>query len=196
MKGLITILGFAIGISTLPVSADLMDELMEKARNQGGEYEKARRILNEEPDQNVRLAAFNLMLQQEDRTLKEIAIDAGINSTDRILQAQAFKAAVMDLEKIHLELTDIDSAAAKKNTSLSSYLEGNGPAFTITIGERNWDEGTFQTGHHLGETSGLRLNYTNRQYYVDTVLELVDDDTIKGKFRMYGQTMTATGKLR
>ena len=43
---------------------DSIDALLEKARSQGQKYEKLKRVLNEEPDQNVRLAAFDLTVTE------------------------------------------------------------------------------------------------------------------------------------
>jgi hypothetical protein len=50
-----------------------MDSILEKARAQAQETEKLKKILNEEPDQNVRLPAFNLMAKNGDALVLDLA---------------------------------------------------------------------------------------------------------------------------
>jgi hypothetical protein len=83
-----------LAVSTGVFAQDSVDDLLEKARAEAAEIEKLKKILNEEPDQNVRLAAFGLMIKDSNSTMHEIAVEAGLASADKLLQAAAFKEAI------------------------------------------------------------------------------------------------------
>jgi len=190
---LVPLLLFALTPTT---QADEIDDLLEKARASGSQYERIRKIINEEPDQNVRLAAFDLMLNHEDKNMKAIAIDAGLASTDRLLQAKAFQAAVFDLESIHLTLEEENNSKKEKPRYAALYLEKHGNSYVMPIDKKDNEAGTFKGGHTNGEILGTRLNYTDRQWDVKATFTLKDDDAIEGVFEISGYKFLAIGKLR
>ena len=76
--------------------------MMREVRLLAAEIEKMKKVINEEPDQNVRLAAFQLMVESSNSVMREIAIESGLASADKLLQSAAFRAAIMDLDRLHL----------------------------------------------------------------------------------------------
>lgn len=184
-------------VFSLPtVHADEIDDLLEKARATGGKYERIRTIINEEPDQNVRLAAFDLMVNHEDRNMKAIAIDAGLASTDRILQAAAFKAAVFDLESIHLVIREGDNGKNEKPTNATQFIASFGKSYVISIGNKDLDNGTFSGGYQSGEVFGTKINFTDRYWKVKAAFALKDDNAIEGVFEISGYKFLASGYIR
>lgn len=195
--GISTLFTLLILLPICPVAnADEIDELLEKARTTGGKYERIRKIINTEPDQNVRLAAFDLMINHEDRNMKAIAIDAGLASTDRILQAAAFKAAIFDLESIHLVLGTGDNGSRKPSEYANKYLAANGNSYVMNLGKKDIEFGTFGVGNGKGEISGMHLTYTESRWAIKSTFTLKDDDAIEGVFEIQGYKFNATGKLR
>ena len=176
-----------------------MDSIMEKARAQAQEIEKLKKVLNEEPDQNVRLAAFNLMVENGDPTMRAVAIEAGLASADALLQAAAFKEAIMSLDRIHLEL-GVDGGASQEIQEKSrAYLAKNGDVLVLDLDKKDPKNGTFSgSGRLKGEVTGTHLTYVRG--YGSGVLELKDDDAVSGKvtLRVSGSNLEflASGKIR
>ena len=73
------------------------DDILEQARGGAQEIEKLKKALITEPDQNVRLKIFELMLSNQDPIMHEIAVEMGLASADKLLQSAAFKETIMRL---------------------------------------------------------------------------------------------------
>ncbi|HRP36055.1 MAG TPA: hypothetical protein PLI48_09255, partial [Gammaproteobacteria bacterium] len=77
----------AVGLLALAVAAEgwaqSAAEIIEQARARARQVEEIKQVLND-PDQNVRLAAFEAMVGSDDSLMRELALDAGINSTDQV----------------------------------------------------------------------------------------------------------------
>lgn len=180
-----------------PTQADEIDDMLEKARTAGAKYERIRKIINEEPDQNVRLAAFDLMVNHDDKNMKAIAIDAGLASTDRLLQAKAFQAAVFDLESIHLTLVEGDNGSKKKPAKVLYHIENTGNTYVILMESKDLEKGVFKASNYRdGEIFGTNINYTDYSLQAKATFELKDDNAIEGIFEIQGYKYVATGKLR
>ena len=175
-----------------------IDSILEKARAQAQETEKLKKILNEEPDQNVRLAAFGLMVENGDPTMHAVAVEAGLASADSLLQAAAFQEAIMSLDRIHLELTVDSSAAQEIQEKSKDYLAKNGDALVLDLAKKERKAGTFSgRAGFKGEVTGTHLTYVLGRG--SGVLELKDDDAVTGKVTVYSGAyleFLATGKIR
>ena len=196
MKTLASILISLVFFGIQPALADSVDDLLEQARSKGKGFEKLKKVLNEEPDQNVRLATFDLVMKGEDETMKAIAIDAGLASADRLLQAAAFKAAIMDLERIHLKLELVEGTKSEMPKSTKKYLANEGYEFVISLKKKNTKSSTFTDSNQQGEIAGTRITYVNRYYDTNGTFQLKDDDAIEGALTMYGVKFKATAKIR
>ena len=185
-------------VGTAASAADSMEQLLEKARAEAAEIEKMKRLLNEEPDPNVRLAAFNLMIRQGNGTMYEVAVDAGLASADRLLQAAAFKAAIMALDRLHLALQVDESASDAIQKASRDYLDRQGDQYIIPFDNKDVDAGTFKSGYWIGEVTGTQLSFVNRKQ--NGTLSLKDDDAVSGKIEFpEGRNQLsyiATGKIR
>jgi len=179
-----------------PAFADELDDLMEQARERGKYYDRIRTIINTEPDQNVRLAAFDLMVQSEDPHVKSIAIEAGLASTDHLLQAAAFKLAIFDLEEIYMTLKSAESSGKKKPDYVLRFENDYANQWVIKVLNKDYQKGTFQGGNDYGEFNGLTLNYNNDYWKVRGILKLIDGDRIEGFLYVQGYKLLANGKIR
>ena len=187
-----------LAVSTGVFAQDSVDEILEKARAEAAEIEKLKKILNEEPDQNVRLAAFGLMIKDPNSTMHEIAVEAGLASADKLLQAAAFKEAIMSLDRIHLTLVvDQDASDAIQKKS-QAYIDKNGDQYIIPLDKKDPAAGTFSSGYQSGEVTGTHLTYVFGQN--NGTLPLKDDNAISGDFTLKDRKdklmFVATGKIR
>ena len=83
-------------------------EMLEEARARAREMEELKAVLNG-PDQNMRLASFDIMVNSGDEAMRQIAIDTGLASADTLMQAMAFKETVLSLNRIVMSL-EIDKS--------------------------------------------------------------------------------------
>jgi hypothetical protein len=175
-------------------------ELLEKARAQAGGIEELKSVLNG-PDANMRLATFDVMMDSGDDTLREVALDLGLASTDRVLQALAFKHAVLSLGQIHFELKPDESAPEKVRTNSENALARAGNAYVLKLGARDLQTGKFALGKsymgqnkYSGEVSGLTLSfdYGNER----GAFELDGDDRLVGRLNGSGTQYEATARIR
>lgn len=197
LAGLVVVFGLAVSHAALAQQS--ADEILEQARAKAQEIEKLKRIINEEPDQNVRLAAFDLMINNTDPIVREVALDAGLASADKLLQAAAFKAAIMNLERLHLTLAVDPSASDDIRKKSEAYLAKKGRAFILDIRNKDPKAGivTSRNKQLEGEITGTHLSYV--WGYGKGILELVDDDAVTGQISIYHGTnlqYIGKGKIR
>jgi len=177
---------------------DSADQILEKARAEAAEIEKLKKVLNEEPDQNVRLAAFELMIRKDDSVMHEIAVEAGLASADKLLQAAAFKEAIMNLDRLHLMLVvDRDASEAIQEAS-QAYLDKNGDQYVLSFDKKDTKAGTVKSRNLSGQVTGTQLTYTWSNS--NGVLSLKDDNAVSGDIMHYQHPQklkfVATGNIR
>ena len=187
-----------LAVSTGVFAQDSVDDLLEKARARAGEIEKLKKIINEEPDQNVRLAAFDLMINNGDNTMHEVAVEAGLASADKLLQAAAFKEAIMSLDRLHLTLV-VDTDASDEIQGISqAYLDKNGDQYVLTFKKKDTKAGTISGYNFSAQVTGTQLTYT--WGYSNGTVSLKDDDAVSGDIMHQNGNQklkfVATGKIR
>ena len=176
----------ALGLLALAVATDgwaqSAAEIIEQARARARQVEEIKQVLND-PDQNVRLAAFEAMVGSDDSLMRELALDAGLNSTDQVLRGMALRHAVLGLAQLTITLA-VDTAAPKViQDSSRAFLEKNGSSYTMTIDAKGKDlaTGAFHAvsqPSHRGNISGQVVTF-NYSYYTGE-LHLQDDNTLAG----------------
>ncbi len=181
----------AIGVAN---AQDSIDEILEKARAKAQTIEKLKKVLNEEPDQNVRLAAFNLLIENGDPVMHEVALEAGLASADKLLQSAAFKTAIMDLDRLHLILKEYPSSSAKMQKLAKAYIEKNGNQHVLVISKKDPKTGTFEGRYLQGEVIGTHLTFTD--YSAKGTLFLKDDDSLQGEITLGDIEFSASSKIR
>lgn len=177
---------------------DSVDQMLEKARARAAETEKLKKVINEEPDQNVRLAAFDLMIGSDDSVMHEIAIEAGLASADKLLQAAAFKAAIMDLDRLHLTLVVDSDASGEIQKNAQAYLDKNGDQYVLAFEKKDTRAGSISGRYFAAEVTGTQLTYTFGKG--SGTLPLKDDNAVSGDIMMKPAKQTlqfvATGNIR
>jgi hypothetical protein len=176
---LIVCLPLVLGLmSPNGLAQDSAEQLLEQARAKAAEIEKLKKILNEEPDQNVRLAAFDLMIGKGDSVMHEVAVEAGLASADSLLQAAAFKEAFMGLDRLHLTLV-VDPDASEEIRDVSqAYLDKHGDQYVINFKIKDVKAGTVKASNLAGQVIGTQFTYTYGQG--NGALFLKDDNAVSG----------------
>ena len=176
----------AIGVLALSLAADAWAqstaEIIEQARARARQVEEIKQVLND-PDQNVRLAAFEAMVGSDDSLMRELALDAGMNSTDQVLRGMALRQAVLGLSQLAITLTVDNTAPKAIQDSSREFLEKNGNSYVMAIDPKTRDlsTGAFsQPGNtqSRGNISGLVVTF--KYTYYTGELYLQEDNTLAG----------------
>lgn len=196
----------AVGLLALGVAADAWAqstaEIIEQARARARQVEEIKQVLND-PDQNVRLAAFEAMVGSDDSLMRELALDAGMNSTDQVLRGMALRHAVLGLSQLTFTLA-VDSSAPKViQDSSREFLEKNGNSYVMAMDPKTKDllTGEFSlpgNPNHRGNVSGQVVTF--KYPYYTGELHLQDDNTLAGTVRYqwssHNHQFKATAPLR
>lgn len=172
-------------------------EMLEQARARSRDMEELKAVLNG-PDQNMRLATFDVMANSGDGAMREIAVDLGLASADPLMQAMAFKETIFSLNRIAFTLEIDTSQPETVQTKAQAYLNQNGARYEFPIAKVDKKTGIFTIrSANTGQVSGTRLTFKNG--YDSGELELVDETTIKGTITTYKGGyggFIATAKIR
>ena len=172
-------------------------EMLEQARARSRDMEELRAVLNG-PDQNMRLAIFDVMANSGDGAMREIAIDLGLASADPLLQAMAFKETILGLNRVVFTLELDTSQPETVQTKAQAYMNANGARYEFPIAKVDKKTGIFtMKSSYTGQVSGTTLTFKNG--HDSGQLELVDETTIKGTITTYKGGyggFIATAKIR
>jgi len=181
LNALLVCLG--LGLTALPAAAQpSAAELLEQARARAREIEELKAVLNG-PDQNMRLAVFEVMVASGDNATREIALDTALASTDPLLQAMAFKEVVLSMERLVLTLAIDTSQPQSTQDKAQQILASKGSAYDMPFEEVDKKTGSFLIKRFPGQVSGTTLTFKNG--YDDGTLSLVDETTLQGPIRLY-----------
>ena len=181
-----SILGAATAALTLgllaidnPVNAQTSAaEMLEQARARAREMEELKAVLNG-PDQNMRLASFDIMVNSGDEAMRQIAIDAGLASADSLMQAMAFKEVILSLDRIVLTLEIDKSQSAEMQAQAQKILDLKGKTYVIPIIGTDRKTGVFKIkSSYTGQVTGTMVSF--KVSYDGGTLSLVDETTMKG----------------
>jgi hypothetical protein len=176
----------AVGLLALAVAADgwaqSAAEIIEQARARARQVEEIKQVLND-PDQNVRLAAFEAMVGSDDSLMRELALDAGLNSTDEVLRGMALRQAVLGLAQLTITLA-VDTAAPKAiQDSSREFLEKNGNSYVMAIDPKTRDlsTGAFNMPGNVNQRGNVSGRVVTFKYpYYTGELHLQEDNTLAG----------------
>lgn len=176
----------AAGLLALGVAADgwaqSAAEIIEQARARARQVEEIKQVLND-PDQNVRLAAFEAMVGSDDSLMRELALDAGLNSTDEVLRGMALRQAVLGLAQLTITLA-VDTAAPKAiQDSSREFLEKNGNSYVMAIDPKTRDlsTGAFNMPGNVNQRGNVSGRVVTFKYpYYTGELHLQEDNTLAG----------------
>lgn len=176
----------AAGLLALAVAADgwaqSAAEIIEQARARARQVEEIKQVLND-PDQNVRLAAFEAMVGSDDSLMRELALDAGLNSTDEVLRGMALRQAVLGLAQLTITLA-VDTAAPKAiQDSSREFLEKNGNSYVMAIDPKTRDlsTGAFNMPGNVNQRGNVSGRVVTFKYsYYTGELHLQEDNTLAG----------------
>ncbi|MCO6411376.1 MAG: hypothetical protein J5I92_01405 [Thiogranum sp.] len=187
------------GSVTPAAAAQSAAEILEQARARSQDIEELKKVLNG-PDGNMRLTTFDAMVNSGDAVMKEVALDLGLASADSLLQALAFKSAIMALDRVHLTLTP-DTDAPKNVQEMSTrYIAERGADYVIQLKKKDPQAGTSELDHpsYKLQVSGTLLTFQRAND--SGTLDLQDDNSVKGIVRgTHRSTPTqfvAVGRIR
>ena len=198
IKGIATV-GLALFVlaDSAPVMAQTSAaEMLEQARARAREMEELKAVLNG-PDQNMRLASFDVMVGSGDEAMRQIAIDTGLASTDPLMQGMALKEAVLGLDRIVMTLEIDPGQPETGKTKAQAYMNSNGNTYTLQITARDRKTGVFKMKTNTGQVTGTMITFKNG--HDEGSLRLVDETTLKGDVKLYKGglgTFNATAKIR
>lgn len=205
MHNSIKTLSVAAGLFLLTFSMDGLAasaaEIVEQARERARQIDEIKQVLND-PDQNVRLAAFEAMMTSGDALMRELALDTGMASTDQVLRGMALKHAILSRDQLTITLGTHPAAPDPVKARCTTYLEKNGASYVLNIDvdKADLNRGAFHlpgNSTRKGNVTGLVVTFDYG--YHTGELHLQDDNTLAGIVHYnYGgdHQFTATAPLR
>ena len=158
-------------------------EMLEQARARSREMEELKAVLNG-PDQNMRLAAFDVMVNSGDEAMRQVALELGLASADPLMQAMAFKETILSLNRLVFTLEIDTSQPANVQEQAQKILASTGNTYSIPVTKPDRATGVFTIKtSHQGQVNGTNLTFKNS--YDTGLFQLVDETTIKGTLNLY-----------
>ncbi len=173
-------------------------ELIENARKRAREIQEIKQVLAD-PDQTVRLAAFDAMVGSGNATQREMALDAGLASTDSVLRNLAFKHALLGQDQISITLI-VDTEASKVVQEKSvERIDRHGGNWVAIIDPKTVDlvAGKFNHPGNSSMKGGVSGPQMTLKYGdVGAEMRLQDDNTLVGKVFIDGAQFKAKAAFR
>tara|TARA_R110001599_G_scaffold127379_8_gene300747 strand:+ start:11612 stop:12229 length:618 start_codon:yes stop_codon:yes gene_type:complete len=185
--GVVLALLGALALSPSIVSAQSASELLEAARAQSKEIEELKAVMDG-PDRNLRLAAFDAMVAGESSLYREIAVEAGLASTDSLLRARALAFAMRSASTLVINLA-VDTAAPKSiQENSTKYLAEKRQLLTVSLSDGESSGSTlvretrddYSQGRGSLEVQGLQVQFTGYYNRITGELTLGDDGVLAG----------------
>lgn len=157
-------------------------KLIEEARARAKKIDEIKAVLND-PDQTVRLAAFEAMVGSGDPLMRDLAIQAGFAASDSTMRALAFKHALLGLDRLVFALA-VDEGEPKERIEHSkAVLERTGSTASIGFDRKRTDvaRGNFYRPgfDYSGKVEGLAVTFNFGE--ISGELRLQDDNTLLGR---------------
>ena len=172
-------------------------EMLEQARERAREIEELKAVLNG-PDQNMRLAVFDIMANSGDEATRQIALDAGLASADSLMQSMAFKETIMSMDRLVLTVEPVSRQPQAGQDAAQAWIVKYGNTFTMAMPKKDKAAGKFwAAGNQLGQVNGIVITF--KYLYHTGTLTLQDDATIAGEITLYHSgygKFTATSRIR
>jgi hypothetical protein len=188
-----------MGVGMTVAAQQSAAEILEQARARSQDIEELKKILNG-PDQNMRLTTFDAMVNSDDPVMREVALDIGLASADSLLQALAFKSAIMGLDRVHMTLTPDPEAPKNVQEMSTRYINEQGSDYVVTLTKKDPQAGIAELGtaRYKLQVSGTLLTFTKGNE--SGTLHLQDDNSIKGilrgKYRNTPTQFVSFGRIR
>jgi hypothetical protein len=186
----VQIVALALTISTSAIAESLADKIKKRA----AETSEVKALLND-PDQNTRIAALDVMLKSQDTAMREIGYTTGFNSADDTLRAIALRNKFNELNSItvYFELPEnptenkkeiYDGWSGSLVMGLTAYNEANGNF-------RARDQ--FSSSKNDSNVSGLSVNFKTN--YCGGTLVLNEESVLEGEITCEKQSFSATANI-
>ncbi len=168
--------------TTLTFSASAIAEtLVEKIKKRAAEASEIRALLND-PDQNTRIAALDVMLKSTDTAMRELAYTTGFNSADDTLRAITLRNKFNELNTLTLYFTLPEDADEK----IKSQFDYFGGSLSLLFDSYDENTGKFKAASSKsssypkpGSVSGLSVNFNTR--YCGGTLVLNEESELAGE---------------
>ncbi|ROO37801.1 hypothetical protein [Salinisphaera orenii] len=171
-------------------------ELIEKARSQSREIEELKKVM-ESPDRNLRLSAFELMMNSDNPIYRELAIESGLASTDSLLRSQALKATVFNMDALYVDLTVDENAPDEAQEKAKEALAAGVPRLIITIRSKDPKNDSMEISATNGGKAEIQgVNYVFQTGYEAGTLTLQDGALLQGPLAFKGNRYIGAAKLR
>jgi len=166
-------------VSTFSASASA-ESLADKIKKRSGEIAEVKALLND-PDQNTRAAAIDVMLKSDDTAMREIAYSTGFNSADDSIRAIALRNKLNETDSFTMYFTLPEDASA----GLKKQYEYFGGSLTLLFKEYSEQTGKFKAASSKsdnyikpGNVSGLTFTFNTR--YCGATLSLNEESELEG----------------
>ncbi|WP_353110263.1 hypothetical protein [Salinisphaera dokdonensis] len=172
-------------------------ELIEKARADSREIEELKKVM-ESPDRNLRLSAFELMMNSDNSVYRELAIEAGLSSTDNLLRSLALKGTIFNMDALYIDLSVDENAPEDAQKKAREMLGNEVPRLVIQLTSKNPEHDSMEVNAN-GRRGGAEvqgINFVFKTSYRAGTLSLKDGAVLQGPVSINSIRFIGTAKLR
>ncbi|MDE3271393.1 hypothetical protein [Pseudoalteromonas sp. G4] len=191
IKKLAVIASIAIAFSGNVMAESLVEQIKKRA----GAISEVKTLLND-PDQNVRLAALDVMLKSNDTAMRELAYTTGFNSADDTFRAVTLRNKLNETDLLALTLTLPENASEKIQKTFAYY----GGILSLQFKDYDEKNGKFTTAStrnpgykKAGNLSGLSLTFATS--YCGGTLVLNEESELAGTITCDGHLFPAKANI-
>ncbi len=171
---LLTILSTSVDSSAQTTPEDILKQAQERA-NQISKY----RELLSNPDQNVRVAALDVMLKSDDPAMREIAFNIAFVSADSAMRGIALRNKFIYLQTLTFSLELRENASELEKTIIKDKF-----AYTYNLELKKYDPNSgiieFRNSNIKGQVSGTGMSFNNRSDHCNADMVLDDGAELVG----------------
>lgn len=189
----LSIVLIAFGLTSTNTFAESKIELIKK---RSAEIKEVRALLND-PDQNTRAAAVDVMLKSNDTAMREIAYSVGLNSADDAIRSISLRNKFNELKNITVESQLKDDASEASKKVFNRYLGGGLLSILIVKYDESIGNTTIKTPNYGSSYSGSvsGLNYSFKSRYCTGTFEFNEESIYEGNISCDGVSFPAKIKV-
>ena len=181
MRLLIVLLGslLASSFSSVAFSEQLSPEdIIKQAQERASQISKYRELLSN-PDQNVRVAALDVMLKSDDPAMREIAFNIAFVSADSAMRGIALRNKFLYLKTLTFSLELKENASKSEQIEIENKFAN---AYVVKIKQYDSNTGIIESRniYFTGQVSGTGMSFNNNQDYCSADMVLNDEVELVG----------------
>lgn len=154
------------------------EDILRQAQERADQISKYRDLLSS-PDQNLRVAALDVMLKSDDPAMREIAFNMAFVSADTAMRAIALRNKFLYMQTLNFSLELRENADEKEKTAIADYFANT---YRLEIKKYDPNSGSieFERSNQKGQVSGTGMSFYDKSRKCSADMVLGDGAELEG----------------